>query len=115
MLTKDELIKMLADNDKAVARALVVLNARQTSNEQVIKNTRDRNGRGFKPCHAFMGTSMAQFYEKHGFLSKKQIAYWRKSDKCGTMRIACYWKQILEVAADVAAAKNGVAQKVVEQ
>jgi hypothetical protein len=60
---------------------------------------------GFKPCHARMGTSMAEFYQKYGYLSPKQIAYWRKVDAKGTMRIACYWKQLMEVAAEKAATK----------
>jgi hypothetical protein len=45
-----------------------------------------------------MGTSMAQFYQRNKYLSPKQLAYWRKLDKRGTMRIACYWAQLLEVA-----------------
>lgn len=105
MVSKEQIVSLLATKDKAVARALVVLNERQTADEQDSQATRIDNGRGFKPCHARMGTSMAEFYQKYGYLSPKQIAYWRKVDAKGTMRIACYWKQLMEVAAEKAAVK----------
>ena len=108
MLDKNAIVNLLANSDKAVARALIVLNERQTSYEQNAKGTRDHNGRGFKPCHAFMGTSMAEFYQRNNYLSAKQIAYWRKADKRGTPRIACYWKQLLEVAQAKAQSKQNV-------
>jgi hypothetical protein len=105
MVSKEQIVSLLATKDKAVARALVVLNDRQTADEQDSQATRLDNGMGFKPCHARMGTSMAEFYQKYGYLSPKQIAYWRKVDAKGTMRIACYWKQLMEVAAEKAATK----------
>ena len=98
MLSKDELLNLLKTNDKAVARALVVLNNRQTADEQAAQGTRYLNGMGFRPCHARMGTSMAKFYERTGYLTPKQVAYWRTADKSGSMRIGLYWRQILEEA-----------------
>lgn len=103
MVTGSDIVNLLRVNDKAVARALVLLTARQTSDEQVSETTRHRNGRGFRPAHAHMGTSMAKFYERNGYLSANQIAYWRKEGKQG-MRIAIYWRQLLEEAAKKAAA-----------
>jgi hypothetical protein len=100
MLTKDELLNLLKTNDKAVARALVVLNNRQTADEQATQGTRYLNGMGFRPCHARMGTSMAKFYLQRGFLTPKQIAYWRATDKSGSMRIGLYTRQLLEEAAE---------------
>jgi len=96
-LTGTDIVNLLATNDKAVARALVVLKNRQTADEQATENTRHQNGRGFRPCHARMGTSMAKFYERNGYLTPKQIAYWRKPCKEG-MRIAIYWRQLLAEA-----------------
>jgi hypothetical protein len=98
MLSKEVLVKLLETNDKAVARALLVVNANQTRDEQAAEDTRYRNGEGFRPCHARMGTSMANFYAARGYLSPKQIAYWRKTDKTGAMRIAIYWRQLAEAA-----------------
>lgn len=101
-LTGTEIVALLRSNDKAVARALIVLKDRQTADEQIAQTTRHQNGRGFRPCHAKMGVSMAQFYERNGYLSPKQLAYWRKEGKEG-MRIAIYWRQLLEAAHEKAA------------
>lgn len=103
MHTVESIRNLLATNDKAVARALLALNARQTADEQAIEHTRHHNGRGFRPCHARMGTSMAKFYERNGYLSPKQVAYWRKLDRTGTMRIGIYAAQLLRVAEEKAA------------
>lgn len=98
MTTKTEIVNLLMTNDKAVARALLALTARQTSDEQASENTRYRNGRGFRPCHAHMGTAMAKFFQRNGYLSPKQIAYWRACGKDGKSRIEIYAGQLLEVA-----------------
>lgn len=107
-LTQVDIVNLLATNDKAIARALVVLNERQTEDEKRSEETRHLNGRGFQPCHARMGTSMAGFYTRNGYLSPKQLQYWRKPNKRGTMRIAVYWRQLLEVAKSKAAAPTGM-------
>lgn len=83
----------------AVGRALVHLNNRQTLDEQSSGETLNRNGMGFQPCHAHVGTSMANFYEKRGFLSPKQVNYWQNdSNKLQKARISRYWKQLVEEA-----------------
>ena len=97
-MNKASIIALLETDKRAVARALVVLNERQTHDEQVTENTRYLNGRGFRPCHARMGTNMAKFFLARGYLSDKQIAYWRMKDKTGAMRIGIYWAQLLEEA-----------------
>jgi hypothetical protein len=102
--TKEQIVHLLATNDKAVARALVALNARQTADERATENTKYNNGRGFRPCHARMGTSMAEFYLKRGYLSPKQVAYWRVPQSDGKMRIEIYAGQLLIVAQEKAAA-----------
>lgn len=101
-LTGTDIVNLLKTNDKAIARALVVLKNRQTADEQVAKDCKHRNHRGFRPAHAKVGTSMAEFYEKHGYLTEKQIAYWRVLGKQG-MRISIYWKQLLQEAREKAA------------
>ncbi len=99
MHTKSSIRELLATNDVAVCRALVALNERQNVDERLEENTKYLNGRGFRPCHARMGTSMANFYNARGFLTPKQIAYWRKNDRSGNTRIGIYAGQLLEVAA----------------
>lgn len=97
-MDKQTIVTLLKTNDRAVARALLALNLRQTADEQVTEGTRHLNGRGFRPCHARMGTSMAKFFQRNGYLSPKQVAYWRGTDKNGRMRIEIYAGQLLEVA-----------------
>jgi hypothetical protein len=98
MLSKQGIVELLKTNDKAIARALVVLNERQTKDEQAAEHTRYHNGLGFRPCHARMGTSMAKFFERRGYLTDKQIAYWRRPMKGGKMKIEIYAGQLLEAA-----------------
>lgn len=97
-LTKDSIVSLLKTNDKAIARALVVLNERQTLDEQSLEYTKYNNGKGFRPCDARMGTSMAKFYTRTGYLSTKQLAYWKKTNVKGTPRIEIYASQLLKIA-----------------
>lgn len=105
-LTANDIVNLLTNNDKAVGRALLVLRNRQTADEQVSESTKHHNNRGFRPCHARMGTSMANFFEKTGYLTPKQVAYWRTKEKTGKMRIAIYWRQLMEEAERKAAEKQ---------
>lgn len=124
MLSKQSIVKLLQQNDKAVGRALVVLTNRQTADEQASEHTRYLNGRGFRPCHARMGTSMAKFFQRNGYLTPKQIAYWRVLDKTGAMRIGIYAGQLLEEAIEkqkiekqqetIIAEQNAAIQKALE-
>lgn len=97
-MTKQDIIELLMSNDRAVGRALVALNERQTADEQATEHTRYDNGRGFRPCHARMGTSMAKFFLRFNRLSDKQVAYWRRPMKDGKPRITIYAGQLLEIA-----------------
>ena len=82
----------------AVGRALILLNQRQTPAERATKDVLRNNSRGFTPSDAAMGTDMANFYKQAGFLTPKQLAYWRKPNAAGIPRICKYWKQIQEEA-----------------
>lgn len=105
MLSKTQLIELLRNDKRAVARALVVLAARQTLDEQRSLTTKYLNGQGFRPCHAKKGTDMAHQFQRTGYLSDNQIAYWRYVEKTGKMRIEIYWRQLLEAAAEKAQQK----------
>lgn len=102
-MNKQDIIKLLQTNDKAIARALVVLNERQTADEQRAEGTFRLNGEGFTPADARMGTSMAHFYTQRKYLTEKQLAYWKKPNKNGTWRICKYAGQLLEIAKQKAA------------
>jgi hypothetical protein len=49
---------------------------------------------------------MAQFYSRNGYLSPKQVSYWRQSQRDGKMRIEIYASQLLEVAMSRAVAQS---------
>jgi hypothetical protein len=114
-MNKTEIIELLQRNDKAIARALVVLNERQTESEQATQDTKYDNGVGFTPADARMGTSMAQFYSKRGYLTEKQLAYWKKPNVRGVWRICKYAGQLLEIAMEKAAAANMMDERIAEK
>lgn len=103
MHTVESIRQLLRNNDHAVARALVALTAKQTADEQRDEHTKYRNDRGFRPCHARMGTSMAKFYQRNGYLTARQVAYWRRTQRDGKMRIEIYAAQLLGIARERAA------------
>ena len=103
-LTQTGIINLLRTNDKAVGRAVCVINENQTFDEQASETTKYHNGMGFRPVHAVMGTSCANYFTRNGFLSPNQIAWWRGTDRKGNMRIGIYWRQLIEAAK----AKQGV-------
>ena len=98
MLDKKYIVELLKTNDKAVIRALIVINQRQTEEEKNCEGTINLNGQGFTPADAFMGTRTAEFAEKRGYLTEKQLNYWRKPNVKGTPRICKYAGQLLEIA-----------------
>ena len=98
MHTKTSILNLLNTNDKAIARALVALNKHQTMSEKQDMATEERNGVGFTPADAHMGTSMADFYSKNGFLTAKQLAYWKQPNAKGVSRIGKYAAQLARIA-----------------
>lgn len=98
MTTKNDIITILKTNPKAIARALIVLNERQTDSEKSHGSTIVSNGQGFTSADARMGTSMANFYIKNGFLTSKQIQYWLVPNSKGVERIVKYANQLLDIS-----------------
>lgn len=96
--TVDSIKYLLATNDKAIGRALVALNNRQTVDEQQTESTKYHNNRGFKSSDAKIGTSCANYFSKHGYLTPKQLIFWRKLTKSGRSKIEIYARQLLEQA-----------------
>ena len=98
ILTVETVREKLLTDDRWLARALVALNDRQTTDEQRDEVTRYHNEQGFRPMHAKRGTSMARFYQQRGFLTPKQIAWWRGRTDSGKTRIEIYANQLIKVA-----------------
>lgn len=89
--TKDGIKDLLARNDKAVARALVVLLDRQTSDEVSDGATKHDNGVGFSAFDAQILTSFALQVKAGRTLSPKQLTIARA-------RVIKYSGQLLEAA-----------------
>lgn len=83
----------------AVGVALTRILQNQTSDEVATQCTRYHNGVGFTGAHGEIGTSMAQFYMKRGFLTPKQVKYWTEPmGKLNRPRILMYRNQLLKFA-----------------
>lgn len=96
-----ENIQLLLDrSDKAVGRALVALLGMQTSTERMAHQTRDWNEEGFNAFDAEIFTSFAEFYERHGYLTSRQLEVCRKPCRRGskTTKIGKYGKQLARIA-----------------
>lgn len=89
---KERIQDLLATNDAAVIRALLVVYRNQTSEEQVAHQTVENNGVGFTGVDAELLTSYAQQYLRSGTLSPKQLAITRN-------KIKKYWRQLLAASA----------------
>lgn len=100
MLTKDALITKLMTDDRWLGRALVAIAARQTLDERQQEVTKYHNRQGFRPCHAKRGTNMAAFYQRTGFLTPRQLAWWRASTHKSGPRITVYASQLLKVISE---------------
>lgn len=98
--TKESIVNLLRTNDRAVGRALVALYERQTYAERNSERTIEFNGVGFTGVDGGVGASMAKAFMKYDSLTPKQVAYWRKTNKNGVMRIGKYWRQLLEIASE---------------
>lgn len=97
-LKKQTIQDALTKSSKFVERALVALYARQTADEQVIKEASEDNGVGFTGTDAEILTSFAEWVIKSWKpegekLSAKQMEIARK-------RLPKYWRQLAEIAAE---------------
>ncbi len=102
LLQKIETV-LLSPNRKvqmnAVGTALMRITENQTLDEVRSQTTKYGNGIGFTGVHGKIGTSMANFYAKNGFLTPKQIQYWTTPiGKKNRPRILIYKNQLLEFA-----------------
>ena len=61
--TPDSIKDLLANNPRAVERAILVLFARQTADEQAYSVTHNDNSRGFSAAHASKGSYYARWIQ----------------------------------------------------
>ena len=96
---RESITKLLLESDKAVERALLVLYANQTAEEQASKSTRHNNGKGFGQFDARIFSSFARWIQAGKHLSPRMLALCRKLDKRGNVRIAKYHAQLIAAIA----------------
>jgi hypothetical protein len=94
---RERITESLAKNDLAVLKAILIVDRNQTQDEQNSEHTKYRNGMGWRPAHARMGSSYAKQFREKGYLTTNQIGYFKKMGKEG-MRIALYWRQLMDAA-----------------
>lgn len=96
-VTKEIVQNLLATNDRAVARALIVLLDYQTQDEKERQSTSHANGRGFNHVDAPLMTSMAEQIKRGRTLSQKQLDWLRGVGKARS-RIGKYAQQLADHA-----------------
>ena len=89
--SKSDIVSLLARSDKAVLRAIVVIHALQTADEQASQSTSASNGVGFGYRDAEFGSSLAEKIRKGWTMTPKQISAGRKM-------ISHYHRQLVLVA-----------------
>lgn len=89
--TIEEVKHLLEVNDKMVCRSLMKLYEMQTKSEQADGTTQEHNGVGFNGVDAPILTSFANFFQRTGFLTNKQIVVCRK-------KLMKYSKQLVRIA-----------------
>lgn len=92
MWTKEQIIELLENNDKAVTRAVIAIYERQTADEQLTFSTRVNNDIGFNHADASYLSYCAKYaIDRRVLLSGKHLEKARK-------KIRKYWKQLVEIA-----------------
>jgi len=89
--TREDVIDLLDASPKAVAKAIIQLYARQTADEQVTKDTKERNGRGFNSNDApFLSDIAVKLPRYNNHMTPRQLAAARKM-------LRKYARQLLEI------------------
>ena len=99
MWTKERMQSLLATNDLAVERALVVIYDRQTQDEKQVSRTKHDNSRGFRKNHDSTGSKLARFvlkgWKEHG--KNRTHLYPANLEKARKI-VMWYHRQLCEVA-----------------
>lgn len=92
MHTKSSIQNLLARNDKAVEKALIVLYKRQTRDERLDRQSRHDNMRGFNQADAGWLSKIVQevLLAGHSLSANHMIV--------ARQRVMKYWRQLLEEA-----------------
>lgn len=70
----EKLRKQIADKDSTAIHTLMFVYERQVDDEQRQETVKYRNGVGFKPQDAKIGSSFVKWYKDKGFFTTKQMS-----------------------------------------
>ncbi len=90
---KEKILALLDTNDEAVWKAVHRIYQNQTEAEKAVGDTCVYNGIGFSGADGVILSSFAKFYEKTGFMTKKQTVYARKKIKKYTRQLLDYIRE----------------------
>ena len=76
---RPDIMELIKTNDEYTIGALMTLYSYQTSEEQLMKYTRNDNAMGFNSMDAGVLSDIAEFYRRTGFLTEKQINFARRT------------------------------------
>ncbi|QIN95275.1 hypothetical protein DLP3_112 [Stenotrophomonas phage vB_SmaS_DLP_3] len=88
---KEAIQQLLETNDRAVYRAIKLINDRQTEGEKARHAAEEENGVGFSKFDAEFMSNMAHAVTQYGKLTERQMQFARP-------KIKRYWKQLMEIA-----------------
>lgn len=88
---EEEIKQLIMVNDRMVCKSLIKLYECQTISEQADGTASVRNGAGFNGVDAPIMTSFAEFLNRSGFLTPKQIQICRK-------KLIKYTRQLTRIA-----------------
>lgn len=91
MYTRESILSMIDSSNRAVERAILAINARQTEDERVSGETRHRNGRGWNGRDAGYGGYLAGYIGNGNHLTGRYLESGRKM-------VRKYVGQLVEVA-----------------
>jgi len=77
-MTREQVLRLLATEDRAVEKGILFLHSEQTADERSAGVTRESNGRGFNALSASFGSSLAEWIGKGRKLTPKQVVGGRK-------------------------------------
>ncbi|ATS92371.1 hypothetical protein DLP05_115 [Stenotrophomonas phage vB_SmaS_DLP_5] len=88
---KEEIQALLDSNDRAVYRAIILINDRQTASEKAHNAAEEENGEGWSKFDAEFMSNMAHAIRQYGKLTERQMEFARP-------KIKRYWKQLMIIS-----------------
>jgi hypothetical protein len=93
-LTKSQLKDRISSDDEFVAACVLVMQSRQTDDEQEVRETRWKNRRGWMSSHAVRGGKLASKIESGEALSEEELDQARKMLLSYSKQLASHFRAL---------------------